>query len=177
MPIRLRRRLIFPVGRARRHGASLEASGPSSPKLKTGTRAGPPEFVEADRPCPPPTVAAGVHEAGYPPGMRQNDLMRSGHGRHQPAVRRLGGISWSPWLDFDQARDDRLIPSTPGLYRFRAQHEESLLYIGESQARWDRLDDLARARRRHTADYYLQGHGDPSHSSAPYFIICECPWP
>ena len=84
-----------------------------------------------------------------------------------------GGMAWSQWHDFDQARDDRLIPSTPGLYRFRVQHEEGLLYIGESGARWARLDDLARARRRHTADYYLKGLGDPGHSSAPYFILCE----
>ena len=48
-----------------------------------------------------------------------------------------------------------------------------MFYIGESNSRWTRLDDLARARRRHSADYYLQGRGDPGHSSAPYFIVCE----
>jgi len=50
---------------------------------------------------------------------------------------------------------------TPGLYLFRAEGEPGLLYIGESGQRWDRLDDLARARRRHTADFCLQGLGDP----------------
>jgi hypothetical protein len=83
------------------------------------------------------------------------------------------GLSWSSWHDLDEARDKRLIPMTPGLYRFRAEGEPGLLYIGESGQRWGRLDDLARARRRHTADYYLQGLGDPAHSSAPFFMICE----
>lgn len=84
-----------------------------------------------------------------------------------------GGIAWSEWQGLDHARDCRLIPSSAGLYRFRAQGEPGLLYIGESGARWTRLDDLARARRRHSADYYLKGLGDPGHSSAPYFMMCE----
>lgn len=70
-------------------------------------------------------------------------------------------------------RDDRLIPSSGGLYRFRAQDETGLMYVRESGARWTRLDDLARARRRHDYHYYLSGLGDPGHSSAPYLIMCE----
>jgi hypothetical protein len=73
----------------------------------------------------------------------------------------------------DYARDERLIPLSAGLYRFRTQGEDGLLYIGESGARWTRLDDLARARRRHPVDYYLKGLGDPGHSSTPYFMLCE----
>ena len=84
-----------------------------------------------------------------------------------------GGIAWSQWYDLDRARDVKLIPQSRGLYRFRAQGENGLLYIGESGARWGRLDDLTRARRRHPADYYLKGLGDPGHSSAPYFMLCE----
>ena len=84
-----------------------------------------------------------------------------------------GGIGWSQWHDLDHARDKRLIPQTAGLYRFRSQGEDGLLYIGESSARWTRLDDLARARHRHAADYYLKSLGDPGHSSAPYFMLCE----
>lgn len=90
-----------------------------------------------------------------------------------PQSTNWGGIAWSDWRDFDKARDDRSIPQTAGVYRFRAHSEPGLLYIGESGARWTRLDDLARARRRHTADYYLSGLGDPGHNSAPYFIMCE----
>ena len=72
-----------------------------------------------------------------------------------------------------RVRDERLIPQSGGLYRFCAQGEDSLLYIGESSARWTRLDDLARARRRHPADYYLKGLGDPGRGSALYFMLCE----
>lgn len=90
-----------------------------------------------------------------------------------PQSANWGDISWSRWHDLDHARDNRLIPRTAGLYRFRAQGEDGLLYIGESGALWTRLDDLARARRRHPAEYYLQGLGDPGHSSAPYFMLCE----
>jgi hypothetical protein len=95
-----------------------------------------------------------------------------------------GGLSWSPWHDFDQARDDRLIPTTPGLYRFRATGEQGLLYIGESGAsaggRWARLDDLARGRKRHPTDYYLNWRAagltrrpHRGHYAAPYFRQCE----
>jgi hypothetical protein len=94
-----------------------------------------------------------------------------------------GGLSWSPWHDFDQARDERLIPATPGLYRFRAVGERGLLYIGESGAaggRWARLDDLARGRKRHPADYYLNWRAaglarrpHRGHYAAPYFRQCE----
>lgn len=46
-----------------------------------------------------------------------------------------GGLAWSTWHDFDRARDERLIPATPGLYRFRVVREKSgLLYVGESGA-------------------------------------------
>jgi hypothetical protein len=81
-----------------------------------------------------------------------------------PQALTWGGLSWSRWHDFDQARDDRLIPDTPGIYRFRAAGEPGLLYIGESGAaggRWARLGDLARGRKRHPADYYLNG-GPPA---------------
>jgi hypothetical protein len=95
-----------------------------------------------------------------------------------------GGLSWSPWHDFDEAREDRLIPATPGLYRFRATGEQGLLYIGESGAsvggRWARLDDLARGRKRHPADYYLNWRAagltrrpHRGHYAAPYFRLCE----
>jgi hypothetical protein len=47
------------------------------------------------------------------------------------------------------------------------------MYVGESGARWTRLDDLAKARHRHDYGYYLSGLGDPGHSSAPYFMMCE----
>jgi hypothetical protein len=96
-----------------------------------------------------------------------------------------GGLSWSPWHDFDQACDDRLIPETPGLYRFRTKGEpELLLYIGESGAagggRRARLDDLARGRKRHPADYYLNWRAaglvsrpHRGHYAAPYVRLCE----
>jgi hypothetical protein len=95
-----------------------------------------------------------------------------------------GELSWSPWHDFDQACDHRLIPETPGLYRFRATGEPGLLYIGESGAaaggRRARLDDLARGRKRHPADYYLNWRAagltsrpHRGHYAAPYFRLCE----
>jgi hypothetical protein len=78
-----------------------------------------------------------------------------------------------PVARLDRARDVKLIPQSGGVYRFRAQGENGLLYIGESGARWGRLDHLTGARRRHPADYYLKGLGDPGHSSAPYFMLSE----
>jgi hypothetical protein len=62
-----------------------------------------------------------------------------------PQSARGGGLSWSPWHNFDKARCEHLIPSTSGLYRFRSWGQPGLLYIGESVGRWARLDDLARA--------------------------------
>ena len=35
---------------------------------------------------------------------------------------------------FDHARDDRLIPETPDLYRVRTTGEPGLLYVGEGGA-------------------------------------------
>ena len=30
-----------------------------------------------------------------------------------------GGLSWSEWQDFDEAHRGKIIPATPGIYRFR----------------------------------------------------------
>jgi hypothetical protein len=49
-----------------------------------------------------------------------------------PQATDWGGLSWSGWLDFDEAHHDHLIPATPGIYRFRVRDEPGLLYIGES---------------------------------------------
>ena len=94
-----------------------------------------------------------------------------------------GGLVWSQWHDFDQAHRERLIPATAGLYRFRVLGELGLLYIGESGAaggREERLDDLARGRRRHTADFYLHWRANGllkrphrGHYAAPFFRQCE----
>jgi hypothetical protein len=43
-----------------------------------------------------------------------------------PQAARWGGLSWSPWHDFDQAHREHLIPATSGLYRFRACSQPGL---------------------------------------------------
>lgn len=100
-----------------------------------------------------------------------------------PQSRRWAGLDWSPWHDFDAAHQEKLIPATPGLYRFRSPGVPGLLYIGENGARGGRaarLDDFARGRRRHTPDYYLnwranglarRPHG--GHYAAPYIRQAE----
>jgi hypothetical protein len=100
-----------------------------------------------------------------------------------PQAAGWGGLSWSPWYDFDQAHCEQLIPATSGLYRFSASGHPGLLYIGESGAaggRRARLDDLARGRRRHTADFYLNWRENGlakrphrGHYAAPYLRLCE----
>ena len=49
-----------------------------------------------------------------------------------PQAADWGGLSWSKWQDFDEAHRGGVIPTTPGIYRFRARDEPGLLYIGES---------------------------------------------
>ena len=50
-----------------------------------------------------------------------------------PQAAEWGGLHWAGWHDFGQAHRDRLIPPTPGVYRFRVQDEPAmLLYIGET---------------------------------------------
>ena len=116
--------------------------------------------------------------------VRHDSLARdSTSAASDPQASDWGGLRWSPWHDFDQARDDRLIPATPGLYRFRSTGERGLLYIGESGAaggRWARLADLARGRKRHPAGYYLNWRAaglsrrpHRGHYAAPYFRLCE----
>lgn len=100
-----------------------------------------------------------------------------------PRAPEWGGLSWSPWHDFDRACGERLIPATPGLYRFRSAGEDGLLYIGESGAaggRRARLGARARGRRRHPASYYLNWRAagltrrpHRGHFAAPYFRLCE----
>src|ERR1022692_3038899 len=96
-----------------------------------------------------------------------------------PQTADWGGLSWSDWQDFDKAHQGNLIPASSGIYRFRARDEPGLLYIGESGeagGRRARLDDLARGRRRHTANYYLDWRAaglakrpHRGHYAAPYF--------
>jgi hypothetical protein len=100
-----------------------------------------------------------------------------------PQAANWGSLSWSPWHDFDQAHQQDLIPPTSGLYRFRSRGEPGLLYIGESGSeggRRGRLDALARGRRRHSADFYLDWRANGllkrphrGHYAAPYFRLCE----
>ena len=100
-----------------------------------------------------------------------------------PQAADWGGLSWSEWRDFDEAHRGKLIPATPGIYRFRARGEPGLLYIGESGAaggRRARLDDLARGRKRHPAGFYLNWRAagqarrpHRGHYAAPYLRQCE----
>ena len=71
---------------------------------------------------------------------------------NDPQAQDWGGLSWSGWQDFDEAHRGKVIPVTPGIYRFRAQREPGLLYIGESggrRGRRARLGRLARGMKRH----------------------------
>jgi hypothetical protein len=102
-----------------------------------------------------------------------------------PQAADWGGLHWSTWHDFDEAHYCGLIPTTPGLYRFRAQDEPGmLLYLGESgrkgKGRQGRLNALARGRNRHPPSYYLDWRANGlserphrGHYSAPYFRMCE----
>jgi hypothetical protein len=108
----------------------------------------------------------------------------SATGSHDdPQSRRWAGLAWSPWHDFDAAHQKKLIPATPGLYRFRAPGIPGLLYIGESGARGGRaarLAALARGRCRHSPDYYLNWRANGiakrphrGHYAAPYIRQAE----
>ena len=100
-----------------------------------------------------------------------------------PQAADWGGLSWSQWQDFDEAHREKVIPATPGIYRFRARGEPGLLYIGESgnaDGRRARLDDLARGRKRHPPEYYLNWRDagltrrpHRGHYAAPYVRQCE----
>ncbi len=70
-----------------------------------------------------------------------------------------GGLSWSGWLDFDKAHRGHLIPA------------------GGRRAR---LDDLARGRKRHPPEFYLNWRAaglakrpHRGHYAAPYVRQCE----
>lgn len=104
--------------------------------------------------------------------------------RHDdPQSSRWAGLHWSPWHDLDAAHQEKLIPATPGLYRFRVPGVPGLLYIGESGARRGRaarLDALARGRRRHSPGYYLNWRANGlarrphrGHYAAPYIRQIE----
>lgn len=94
-----------------------------------------------------------------------------------------GGLSWSEWQDFDEAHRGDVIPATPGIYRFRARDEPGLLYIGENGdagGRRVRLDDLARGRKRHPPEFYLNWRAaglaerpHRGHYAAPYMRQCK----
>ena len=95
----------------------------------------------------------------------------------------MGGLSWSEWQDFDEAHRGKVIPATPGIYRFRARGEPGLLYIGESgdvKGRRRRLAALARGRKRHPPEFYLDWRAvgllkrpHRGHYAAPYIRQCE----
>jgi hypothetical protein len=100
-----------------------------------------------------------------------------------PQAPEWSGLSWSRWQDFDEAHRGKVIPATPGIYRFRARGEPGLLYIGESgnaEGRRARLDDLARGRKRHPPEFYLSWRAaglakrpHRGHYAAPYMRQCE----
>jgi hypothetical protein len=100
-----------------------------------------------------------------------------------PQAADWGGLPWSQWQDFDMAHRGRVIPATPGIYRFRARGEPGLLYIGESGGRTGRrgrLGRLARGMRRHPADFYLNWRAaglavrpHRGHYAAPYLRQCQ----
>jgi hypothetical protein len=100
-----------------------------------------------------------------------------------PQAADWGGLSWSQWQGFDEAHRGKVIPATPGIYRFRARGEPGLLYIGESGGRTGRrgrLGSLARGMRRHPADFYLNWRAaglakrpHRGHYAAPYVRQCE----
>ena len=70
-----------------------------------------------------------------------------------------GRLSWSEWQDLDEAYRGRVIPVTPGIYRFRARGERAGPAAPPARAGcrgWrTRLDDLARGRKRHPPEFYL----------------------
>jgi hypothetical protein len=100
-----------------------------------------------------------------------------------PQAADWGGLAWSEWHCFDEAHHGNLIPATSGIYRFRTRGEPGLLYIGESGARRGRrarLGALARGRKRHPADFYLNWRvagltkrPHRGHYAAPYLRQCE----
>lgn len=100
-----------------------------------------------------------------------------------PQAADWGGLSWSGWQDFDEAHRSHAIPATPGVYRFRAHDEPGLLYIGESGAaggRRARLGALARGRKRHPPEFYLNWREaglakrpHRGHYAAPYMQQCQ----
>lgn len=100
-----------------------------------------------------------------------------------PQASDWGGLSWSEWSDFGDAYRRRIIPATPGIYRFRARNEPGLLYIGESgdaKGRRGRLDKLARGASAHPPEFYLNWREaglakrpHRGHYAAPYIRQCE----
>lgn len=100
-----------------------------------------------------------------------------------PQATDWGGLRWSGWQDFEEAHRGKVIPATPGIYRFRARDEPGLLYIGESGGRTGRrgrLGSLARGMRRHPADFYLNWRAaglavrpHRGHYAAPYVRQCQ----
>ena len=44
-----------------------------------------------------------------------------------PQAPEWDGLRWSEWQDFDEAHRGKVIPSTPGVYRFRAKGEPGVL--------------------------------------------------
>jgi hypothetical protein len=63
------------------------------------------------------------------------------------------GLTWSPWMVFDEAADGHNIPAAAGLYRFRIRGQSGLLYIGEGANLRRRLKVLNKARRMDPAHY------------------------
>lgn len=71
------------------------------------------------------------------------------------------GLNWSPWISFNANKVDwQLLPKEPGLYRVRAEHGNSLVYVGEtgrtlrerlSALRKGALSDLMPFNDPHTA--------------------------
>ncbi len=99
------------------------------------------------------------------------------HGETTVQSRQWAGLTWSPWMNFDEAARGHNIPSTPGLYRFRGHGQVGLLYIGEGVNRRRRLKTLNRARRMDPAFYleWTAGTKRPhrGHYCAPYLRQCE----
>jgi hypothetical protein len=102
---------------------------------------------------------------------------------NDPQAPDWGRLSWSGWQDFDEAHRGKVIPVTPGIYRFRARGKPGLLYIGESggrRGRRARLGRLARGMKRHPADFYLKWRAaglaerpHRGHYAAPYMSQCQ----
>lgn len=87
-----------------------------------------------------------------------------------PANRSWGGVTWSPWVSFDEAQLPAEVPTTPGLYRFRTAGDETLLYIGIGANRRRRLRTLHRWAAKGSAAFVrVPGQKRPfrGHYAAP----------